>query len=60
MKANEYQVLQTAVDEGVGWGFVRAYKYTEEPTEDQLKEAIKQAVLDAICDWFKLDESDNA
>lgn len=59
MKANEYQVLQTAVDEGVSWGFARAYKYTEEPTEDQLREAIKQAVLDSICDWFKFDESDN-
>ena len=55
MKADEYRVLEEAINEGVNWGFVRAYKHHEAPTEDQMKEAVKQAVMGAIVDWFVLD-----
>jgi len=55
MKANEYKVLEEAVDEGVNWGFAKAYKHHEAPSEEQVREAVKAAVMASVCDWFSLE-----
>jgi hypothetical protein len=59
MKANEYKVLEEAVDEGVNWGFARVYKHHEAPTEQQVREAVKAAVMASVCDWFSLKREAN-
>jgi hypothetical protein len=55
MKGNEYKVLEEAVDEGVNWGFVKAYKHHEAPSEEQVREAVKSAVMTSVCEWFRMD-----
>ena len=60
MKANDYMVLERAIEEGINYGFVRAYKHTEKPSEDDVKEAVNLAVMTAICEWFSFDKDENA
>ena len=55
MRANDYKVLEQAIDEGVDWGFVRAYKHNEAPSEAQVREAVKGAVMASIGEWFTFD-----
>lgn len=55
MKANEYMVLDMAIEHGVEIGFNRAHKHTEHPTPDQIKKAIYNAVLNEVCEWFTLE-----
>lgn len=52
MQANEYLVLERAIDEGVEYGFMRAYKTNAAPNEDDMREAVKMAVLNSVCEWF--------
>lgn len=52
MKPDEYRVMEMAVEEGVKYGFARAYKYHDAPNEDQMQEAVISAVMGSICDWF--------
>lgn len=52
MKANEYKVLSEAVEEGVSYGYQRAFKYSDNPTPDAIQAAIVNAVVLQICEYF--------
>jgi hypothetical protein len=52
MRAKEYDVLTRAVEEGVAYGWNRAYKHTTKPDPDQAREEIYQAVVNSICEVF--------
>ena len=56
MKAKEYNVVEMAVRAGVEYGYNRAHKHTDSPSEEQIKEAIIKAVMDDICEWFIFEE----
>jgi hypothetical protein len=55
MRANEYLVLEMAIEQGVDLGFNRAHKHTDQPTPEQIKDAIHHAVLNEVCEWFTLE-----
>lgn len=57
MQANEYMVLERAIDEGVEYGFMFAYKHNPAPSEDDMREAVKAAVLNSVCEWFTFKEA---
>jgi hypothetical protein len=52
MKANTYKVLVRAVEEGVQWGWNRAHKHTDNPTDLALQNHIVEAVLNEVCEWM--------
>ena len=56
MVAKEYNVMQMAVSAGVEYGYNRAHKHTDSPSEGEIKEAIIKAVMDDICEWFVFEE----
>jgi hypothetical protein len=58
MKVNEYNVMLTAVENGVSVGYVRAHKHTETPTPAALQTAITDAVMNEVCEWFKFEEEE--
>jgi len=45
-----YHVIERAVDEGVCYGYSRAHKHTDAPTEETLKNEIEQAVMNSLCE----------
>ena len=58
VKLNAYAVISRAVEEGVTYGYNRAHKHTETPTEDQMVEAIQNAVMSALCEVMVFNEED--
>lgn len=59
MKANMYKLIERCVEEGVQYGYNRAHKHTDTPTEDQIKLAVTDAVMNEICEWFDFPQGDN-
>lgn len=56
MKAKEYNILEMAVRTGVEYGYMRAHKHSDSPSEGQIKETIIKAVMDNIGEWFIFEE----
>ncbi len=56
MKPREYEVLDMAIENGVGAGWRAAHKHVEDPSADQIRDAIETAVSDSICEWFEFDD----
>ena len=56
MKIKEYNVVDMAVNMGIEYGYMRAHKHNDSPSEGEIKEAIRQAVMNEICEWFVFEE----
>ena len=52
MKAKEYNVVEMAVRAGVEYGYNRAHKHTDSPSEETIKEAMCEAIMAEMCEWF--------
>lgn len=52
MQANEFAIMDRAVEEGIAAGYRRAHKHTDKPSEQVLKESIFNAVMSEICEFF--------
>lgn len=59
MKANMYKLIERCVEEGVQYGYTRAHKHTDHPTQEQLEDQIIQAVMNEICEWFEFNQGEN-
>ncbi len=57
MTPKDYRLLVRCVEEGVQYGYNRAHKHTDSPSEDLLKTNIEDAVLAEIGEWFDFDET---
>jgi hypothetical protein len=49
-------ILEKAIEEGVRYGYSRAYKHNDDPSDGAVIEAIEDAVMSAIDDYFTFDE----
>lgn len=52
MKPKSYQLLIQCIEDGVAYGYSRAHKHTDNPSEDMIKDNIENGVLNAIHEWF--------
>jgi len=48
MKFKAYNLIERAIDEGINYGYQRAYKHTDNPSETLIKSEIYNAVLNSI------------
>jgi hypothetical protein len=53
-----YPVLVRAIEEGMAYGWRRAHKYLENPSEEAIKEQLLQGILNEICEYFDFDKPD--
>lgn len=53
MIAKEFDLIQRCIEDGVGYGYNRAFKHTDTPTPEQIKDCISMAVIQEICEWFE-------
>jgi hypothetical protein len=58
VRINAYVVIQRAVEEGIAYGYMRAHKHTDSPSEDIIKTDIENAVMNEICDVLIFDNED--
>ncbi len=57
MKPNFRKVLETAVEEGASYGYRRAFKHVENPTEGAIIDSIVEQVMNSIDEWFTFEEN---
>lgn len=60
MKLNAYTIVNERVEQGVAYGYHRAFKYTDKPDDNQIIDAISDAVMNALSEVIVWDESDEA
>lgn len=58
MRPNNYAIVQRAVEEGIAYGYRRAFKHTETPAHETIKAEIQNAVLIQLGEIFDLDTGD--
>ncbi len=58
MRPNNYAIVERAVEEGIAYGYRRAFKHTETPAHETIKAEIQNAVLVQLGEIFDLDSGD--
>lgn len=58
IKINAYKIIDDVIDRAVRYGYRRACKYVDCPTEDQLTDEIHRAVMNELCEVLKFDEDE--
>ena len=58
MKPKFHIVLETAIKQGVSYGYSRAHKYVENPTEGAIIDSIVEQVMNSLDDWFEFGEEE--
>ena len=55
MKFKAYHLIERAIEEGVNYGYNRAHKHTDTPTEAALKGEIINAITNELCEIIDFD-----
>jgi hypothetical protein len=58
MKPKFRVILEQAIGEGVRYGYRRAHKHIENPTEEQICEHIEEQVMNSLDEYFTFDDED--
>jgi hypothetical protein len=58
MKPKADKVLDMCIEEGLAYGWSRAYKHNDAPTAIEIQEAQKTAIMSELWEWFDMGESD--
>ena len=59
MKPKFRKVLEIAVEQGVSYGYRRAHKHIENPTEGAIIDSIVEQVMNSLNDWFEFEDEVN-
>lgn len=58
MKPKLFYLLEKAIEEGIDYGWRRAHKHSDSPSEGTIKEEISNAIFSSLHDYFTFDEED--
>ena len=58
MRPKFHIVLETAIKQGVSYGYSRAHKHVENPTEAAIIDSIVKQVINSLDDWFEFGEEE--
>jgi hypothetical protein len=56
LKVNTYAVLSECIEIGIDRGMSRAYKHTDDPSEEYIKEQILHYIMLQVCEKFKFND----
>ena len=59
MKPKFRKVLEIAVEQGVSYGYRRAHKHIENPTEGAIIDSVVEQVMNSLDDWFDFEDEVN-
>jgi hypothetical protein len=59
MKPKLHKILQTAVEQGVSYGYRRSFKHVENPTEGAIIDSIVEQVMNSLDEWFEFEDEVN-
>ena len=58
MKPKMRVILEMAIEQGVRRGYARAYKHTDDPSDEAVISTIGDCTMEAIYETFSFDEED--
>jgi hypothetical protein len=56
MKPKFKEVLEMAIEDGISYGYRKAHKHVENPSEGAIIDNIKEGVMYYLYEWFDFDE----
>ena len=56
MKPKIYPILEDCIESGILFGFRRAFKHDDDPSEEQVVQHILGEIMSAICEKFDFEE----
>lgn len=56
MKPNFHKVLEMAIEQGVKYGYSRAHKHVENPSEGVIIDSIVEQVMNSLDEWFDFED----
>ncbi len=59
MKPKFRKVLEIAVEQGVSYGYRRAHKHVENPTEGAVIDNVVEQVMNSLDEWFDFEDETN-
>jgi len=59
MKPKILPVLEMCIENGLARGIRRAYKHTDEPSEEHMLDVMEKAIMEEISEWFEFEEGEN-
>lgn len=51
-----YDILCNAVEAGVSYGYMRAHKHTDKPSEEHVKDELIKALIGELCERFEVSD----
>ena len=60
MKPREYRLFTECLENGLRRGYRRAYKHTDQPSEEQLLESLHTNVMGEISEFFAFQPDEDA
>lgn len=58
MRAKVWPLLHRCVEDGIAYGYRRAFKHTNKPTEADIFAAIEGAIMNEVAEWFDIPTDD--
>lgn len=58
MKPKFDAVLEMCIDNGLRLGYNRAFKHSDDPTEEMIFDKQRAAIFEEIYEWFNMENND--
>ena len=58
MKPNFRKILEMSVEQGVSYGYRRAHKDVENPTEGAIIDNVVEQVMNSLDEWFDFEDEE--
>jgi hypothetical protein len=58
MKPKVHKILEMAVEHGVSYGYRRAHKHVENPTEGAIIDNVVEQVMNSLDEWFTFEDDE--
>ena len=58
MKPNFHKILETAVSEGVSYGYRRSFKHIENPPEGAIIDNVVEQVMNSLDEYFTFEDNE--
>jgi hypothetical protein len=59
LRVDPKDLIEDAVQRGVAWGYRRAHKHVESPTEEQVLDAIQNSVMSELYGILALNDAED-
>jgi len=56
VRLNAYKIIDDVVERAVRYGYNRAHKHADDPSEEHMIEEVRRSVMNELCEILKFDE----